>query len=218
LIHGAGIARKLTQAWELFSKLHRRNLCPDVGAYNAMISALVRCRQVGSALDLMKEMEENLIEPDGLTYHTLFYSLMKSNGIEGIKGLYEKIMTENFVPKTRTVVMLMKFFCGNYHVYLGLSLWEYTMDKGLCPHEHALALLVTGLCSNGRVKETLECAKQMLSRGRHMSKPVFNMLERYLREAGEVVELIKLDEMIRKLSSVYPPSRIHAFGLASSII
>jgi len=204
LIHGAGIARNLTRAWELFGELNARNLCPDVGAYNAMISVLVRCRQVGSALDLMKEMEEKHIEIDGLTYHTLFYGLMKSNGIEGIKGLYEKMVTENFVPKTRTVVMLMKFFCGNYHVYLGLSLWEYTMDKGLCPHEHALALLVTGLCSNGRVKETLECAKQMLSRGRHMSKPVFNMLERYLREAGEVVELIKPDEMISKLSSVYP--------------
>jgi len=92
------------------------------------------------------------------------------------------------------------------------------MVKGLCPHEHALALLVTGLCSNGRVKEAFECAKQMLSRGRHMGKPVFYMLERYLREAGEVEKLTKLNEMISKLASVYPPSRIHAFGLASSII
>lgn len=218
LIHGAGIARNLTRAWELFSELDTRNLCPDVGAYNAMISVLVRCRQVGSALDLMKEMEEKHIEPDGLTYHTLFYGLMKSNGIEGIKGLYEKMVSENLIPKTRTVVMLMKFFCGNHHVDRGLSLWKYMMDKGLCPHEHALALLVTALCSNGKVKEAFECANQMLSRGRHMGKPVFYMLERYLREAGEVEKLRKLDEMISKLASLYQPSRVHAFGLSSSVI
>lgn len=92
------------------------------------------------------------------------------------------------------------------------------MEKGLCPHEHALALLVTGLCSHGRVREAFECAEQMLSRGRHMSKPVFHMLERYLNEVGEVEKLRKLDEMIRKLGSVYPPSRGHAFGLSSSLI
>lgn len=216
LIHGAGIARNVTRAWELFNELPVRNICPDIGVYNAMISSLVKCRQVDSAVNLMIEMEEKYIEPDGMTYHTLFYGLMKSKGIEGIRELYQKMVNDGFIPKTRTVVMLMKFFCGNRHVDLGLNLWEYSMEKGSCPHDHALALLVTGLCSQGRVQEAFECAKQMLSRGRHMSKPVFHMLERFLQEAGEVDKLRKLDEMIRKLSSVYPPSRGHAHGLSAS--
>lgn len=216
LIHGAGVAKNVTRAWELFNDLPTRKLCPDVGAYNAMISVLLKCRQVESAITLMNEMEEKHIAPDGITFHTLFHGLMKSDGIDAVKGLYEKMVMQNFVPETRTVVMLMKFFCGNRHLELGLNLWGYLMEKGSCPHDHALALLVTSLCSHGRVEEAFECSKQMLNRGRHMGKPVFHMLERFLREAGEIDKLRNLDEMIRKLGSVYPPSRGHAIGLSTS--
>ncbi|KAH9608174.1 hypothetical protein KSS87_013268 [Heliosperma pusillum] len=217
LIHGAGIAKNVTKAWELFNELPSRNLIPDVGAYNAMISVLVRCRDIESAVILMNHMEEKHITPDGLTYHTLFYGLMKSKGIEGVTSLYQKMTENKFVPKTRTVVMLMKFFCGNDHVDLGLKLWEYLMEKGCCPHDHALALLVTGLCARGRVEEGFECAKQMLSRGRHMSEPVFHMLQRFLQESGEVDKLRDLDEAIRKLTSVYSPSKGHALGLSVAL-
>ncbi|KAL9227194.1 hypothetical protein vseg_002917 [Gypsophila vaccaria] len=217
LIHGAGIAKNGTRAWEFFNELTIRNLVPDVGAYNAMISVLVGSRDIDSAVTLMNQMEEKHIAPDGLTYHTLFYGLMKSKGIEGVTGLYEKMTSNNFVPMTRTVVMLMKFFCNNNHVDLGLKLWEYMMEKGSCPHDHALALLVTGLCSRGRVQDAFECAKQMLSRGRHMSESVFHMLQRFLEEAGEADKLRELDENIRKLSSVYSPSKGHAFGISAAL-
>lgn len=217
LIHGAGIARNLTRAWELFNELPTRKLCPDVGAYNAMISVLVRCRKVESAIDLMNGMEEECIAPDGITYHTLFHGLMKSGGIEAVRGFYQKMVMKNFVPETRTTVMLMKFFCGSRHVDLGLNLWNYLMEKGSCPHDHALALLVTSLCSHGQVQEAFECAKQILNRGRHMGEPVFHTLERFLREAGEIDKIRNLDEMIRKLGTVYPPSRGHAHGLSTSL-
>ncbi|KAK9699654.1 hypothetical protein RND81_08G187500 [Saponaria officinalis] len=217
LIHGAGIARNLTRAWELFNELPTRNLIPDVEAYNAMISVLVRCRDIDSAITLMNQMEEKYIAPDGLTYHTLFHGLMKFKGIEGVILLYEKMISNNFVPKTRTVVMLMKLFCGYNNVDLGLKLWEYLMEKGHCPHDHALALLVTGLCSRGRVLDAFECAKQMLNRGRHMSEPVFHMLERFLQEAGEVDKLRELDESIRKLNSVCSPSKGHALGISIAL-
>lgn len=215
LIHGAGIARNVTRAWELFNNLSTRMLYPDVGAYNAMISVLVKCRQVDSAVNLMNEMIEKDMTPDGITYHTLFHGLMKSDGIEAVRGLYEKMVLQNFVPDTRTAVMLMKFFCGNRHVDLGLNLWDYLMEKGSCPHDHALALLVTSLCSHGRVQEAFECAKQMLNRGRHIGIPVFHMLDRFLREAGHVDKLRNLTEMIRKLGSIYPQSRGHSFGLST---
>ncbi|KNA22390.1 hypothetical protein SOVF_034390 [Spinacia oleracea] len=215
LIHGAGVARNVTRAWELFNELPTRKLCPDAGAYNAMISVLVKCRQVEYAINLVNEMEEKHISPDGITYHTMFHGLMKSNGIEAVRGFYEKMVMQNFVPETRTVVMLMKFFCGNRYLDLGLNLWGYLLEKGSCPHDHALALLVTSLCSHGRVQEAFDCAKQMLNRGRHMGKPVFHMLERFLREAGEIEKLKNLDEMIRKLGTAYPPSRGHALGLST---
>lgn len=216
LIHGAGVARNISRARELFNELSTRNLQPDTGVYNALMSSLIRCREVQSALVLMDEMEEKGIGHDSMTYHTMFIGLMKSNGIEGVSELYHKMIRKNFVPQARTVVMLMKWFCQNQQLDTSLGLWAYLMDRGYCPHSHVLDLLVTGLCSHGRVKEAVECAKQMLGRGRPMSEGVFRMLERHLVEAGESEILWKLDKMIKKLQTVLPPSRGHATGLADS--
>uniref|UniRef100_A0A5B7B523 Pentatricopeptide repeat-containing protein n=1 Tax=Davidia involucrata TaxID=16924 RepID=A0A5B7B523_DAVIN len=207
LIHGAGIARNTTKARQLFNEISMRNLRPDIGAYNALMSSLIRSRDVKSAAGLMDEMEKKSIGHDNVTYHTMFLGLMKTTGIDGVSELYQKMIERNFVPKTRTVVMLMKFFCENSRLDLGLNLWEYLVERGHCPHGHALDLLVTALCSRGRVQEAFECSKQMLERGRHMSEAVFRLLERFFLQAGDVDKLTKLEQMIKKLRTVLPPSR-----------
>ncbi|XP_028802684.1 pentatricopeptide repeat-containing protein At3g61360 [Neltuma alba] len=216
LIHGAGLVRNLSKAWQLFNEIHLRNLVADTGAYNALISSLVKSKDIKSALSLMDEMIERHIEHDSVTYHTIFFGLMRSNDIGGLIEFYHKMTERNFVPKTRTVVMLMKYFCQNSRLDLSLTLWQYLLDQGYCPHAHALDLLVTGLCSRGMLQEAFECCKQMLGRGRHMSESSFLMLERFLIQAGDVDKLRKLDQMIKKLETILPPSRGHAKGISSS--
>ncbi|CAK9145101.1 unnamed protein product [Ilex paraguariensis] len=49
LIHGAGVARNTTKAKELFNEICMRNLLPDIGAYNALMSSLIRSRDMKSA-------------------------------------------------------------------------------------------------------------------------------------------------------------------------
>ncbi|KAK7258147.1 hypothetical protein RIF29_32632 [Crotalaria pallida] len=216
LIHGAGLIRNIGKARQLFSEeIPFRNLVADTGAYNALISSLVRLRDIESALSLMDEMVEKQIELDGVTYHTLFSGLIRSKGgVEGVTELYQKMTSRNFVPKTRTVVMLMKYFCQNCRLDLGLGLWKYLVEKGYCPHAHALDLLVTGLCSRGLVQEAFECSKQMLLRGRQMSAAAFLMLERFLLKSRDMDKLKELDQMTKKLQSVLPPSRGHAIGIS----
>ncbi|EOY26249.1 Pentatricopeptide repeat-containing protein, putative [Theobroma cacao] len=212
LIHGAGVARNMPKAKQLFDEIPKRNLQPDVGAYNALISSLIRSRDIKSAIELMDEMERKQIEHDGLTYHTMFLGMMKLSGIEGVCELYYKMTERNFIPKTPTVVMLMKYFCENQNLDLGLNLWDYLVEKGYCPHSHALDLLVTGLCSRGRLPEAFVCCKQMLERGRHMSESVYRMMQRFLKQYDEMDKLMDLDRMIMKLQSVLPSSRGQAIG------
>ena len=205
LIHGAGLVRNIHQARQLFDEMPKRNLKPDIGAYNAMISSLIRCRDLNAAMELMDEMEEKRIGHDNVTYHTMFFGLMKSSGLDGVCKLYDRMIEGKFVPKTRTVVMLMKFFCVNCQVDLGLNLWGYLIDRGFCPHGHALDLLVTGLCSRGRWEEAFECSKQMLVRRRQVSDASYRMLQRYLVQANANEKLEDLDRMIKNLQAVLPP-------------
>ncbi|KDP20163.1 hypothetical protein JCGZ_00024 [Jatropha curcas] len=216
LIHGAGVSRNIIKARQLFNEICRRKLHPDTGAYNALISSLIRCREMKSAMRLMDEMEEKCIGHDSVTYHTIFLGLMKQNDIEGVCELYGKMIERNFVPKTRTVVMLMKFFCVNSRIDLGLGFWQYLLEKGYCPHGHALDLLVTGLCSRGRSQEAFECSKQYLETGMRLSEAVYRMLERVLLKSNKADKLGELNQMIEKLQSVLPPSKGHAFAYSCS--
>ncbi|KAJ8760520.1 hypothetical protein K2173_015187 [Erythroxylum novogranatense] len=215
LIHGAGIARNIQKARQLFEEIPKRNLQPDIGAYNALISALVKCREVGSAMSLMNEMEHKQIDLDSVTYHTVFFALMKSSGLKGIHDLYCRMVERNFIPRTRTVVMLMKVFCTNNQLDMGLNLWGYLIEKGCCPHSHVLDLLVTGLCSRGRWQEAFECSKQYLERGMHMSETVYRIFEQILCQSAKTDMLSELNQMIKKLHSVLPPSRGHAIECPS---
>ncbi|CAL5332034.1 unnamed protein product [Camellia sinensis] len=177
LIHGTGVARNIAKARELFEEIPMRNLRPDTGAYNALLSSLVRCKDVESATSLMDEMEEKGIGHDNITYHTMFFGLMKSKNLDFVSELFDNMKKKNFVPKTRTV--------------------GYLLERGHCPHGHALDLLATSLCSHGKVQEAFECSKQMLERGRHVSEAVFRMLERFLLQAGDMEKSRTLDVMIK---------------------
>jgi hypothetical protein len=111
---------------------------------------------------------------------------------------------------------LMKILCENRELDLGLNFWCYLVEKGYCPHGHALDLLVTGLCSSGRVQEAFDCSKQVLERGRHISESMSQMLGRFLLQRGEMDKLSTLNQMIKKLQDILPLSIRRAFGVAAS--
>ncbi|KAI5654427.1 hypothetical protein M9H77_31614 [Catharanthus roseus] len=211
LIHGAGIARNVIKARQLFDEISRRGLHADTGAYNALMNSLIRCRDLNSAAALFNEMEEKNLQLDNVTYHTVFWGLMRSKSTDAVSDFYQKMIDRKFVPKTRTVVALMKFFCENRRLDFGLNLWNYIVKKGQCPHCHALDILVTGLCSRGRVEEAFECSRQMLERGRNVSELTFRMLETYLLQTGEMDRLQKLGNLRTGLHAILPPSE-HATG------
>ena len=182
-----------------------RNLRPDTGAYNAFMSSLIRCKDLKSAAALMDEMEEKQIGHDYMTYHNIFFGMIRRADFEGVFWVYDKMVERKVVPKTRTVVMLMKFFCENSRIDLGLRFWRYLVEKGYCPHGHALELLLTGLCSRGLTEEAFGCSKQVLERGRHLSESAFRMIESLLLRDGEDDKLASLNEMMKKLRTHLPP-------------
>ncbi|CAN8254050.1 unnamed protein product [Cochlearia groenlandica] len=206
LIHGAGVAKNKIKARQLFDEIPERGLTPDCGAYNASMSSLMKCGDVSGAMQVMKEMEEKGIEPDSVTFHSMFIGMMKSKefGFKGVCEFYYKMKERSLVPKTPTVVMLMKLFCHNGEVNLGLDLWKYMLEKGYCPHGHALDLLTTALCARRRANDAFECSRQTVDRGRCVSEPVFRMLQTSLSSRDEVEKLEELKRKIQKLHSFLP--------------
>jgi pentatricopeptide repeat protein len=180
LIHGAGIVQNPLEARKLFDEMGKRGLTPDRGAYNALMGAYVRARDMKSAMAVMEEMEMKEIGADDVSYNTLFCGLKRANDLDGIWRLYLKMVETNFLPRTRTIMLLMKTFCEKGHPDLGLEMWDYLISKGCCPHVHALDLLLTALCRKGAVKEAYQCFKDVVESARAPSERAFKVLERFL--------------------------------------
>lgn len=206
LIHGAGVVRNSVRAHELLDEMLRRGLSPDVAVYNALLSSFLRCRDLNSAMQLMCEMEEKGIGLDDVSYYTMFCALKRFGEIDKVYNLYGKMVDRNFVPKMRTVVLLMNCFCEDSRPEMGLKLWEYMVDKGFCPHGHALDLLVTSMCCKGRVEDAYKCFKQLTERGRCPPERSFRVLEGFLVRRKDTEKIEELCKMMKGLQSLVPQS------------
>lgn len=207
LIHGAGIVQNPLAARKLFDEMGERGLTPDRGAYNALMGVYVRARDMRSAMEVMEDMEMKEIDPDDVSYNTLFCGLKRTNDLDGIWKLYRKMVQTNFLPRTRTTMILMKTFCENGRPDLGLQMWDYLVSKGCCPHVHALDLLVTALCCKGAVQEAYRCFKDVVERARAPSERAFRVLERFLVKEKDM-------EKVNEISCIMKD--LHASRLVSS--
>ncbi|KAJ3696223.1 hypothetical protein LUZ60_001600 [Juncus effusus] len=201
LIHGAGIVKNPIAARNLFDEMSQRGLNLDRGAYNALMAAYVRSKDMRSAMSVMQEMENQNLGLDDVSYNTLFCGLKRCNNLEGIWKLYKKMVGTEFLPRTRTVIILMKTFCENQRPDLGLEMWDYLVSKGCLPHKHALDLLVTGLCCRGAVSEAYRCVKQVLDSGRVPSERAFRVLETIVKH--NVLFLLILSIIIKLYNEMF---------------
>ncbi|XP_072953212.1 pentatricopeptide repeat-containing protein At3g61360 [Typha angustifolia] len=206
LIFGAGIVKNPSRARRLFDEIHERGLSPDKGAYNALMGAYVRAKDLVSGMALLDEMEEKGIGVDDVSYNTLFCGLKRIGHLEEFWKLYQRMIDQGFMPRTRTVMLLMKTFCENKRPDLGLELWDYLIGKGCCPHRHALDLLVTSLCCRGGLAEAYRCFQQMIDRGRVPSERAFRILEGFLEQMQEMEKVEELSQMWKTLQRLEDPS------------
>ncbi|XP_078176402.1 tetratricopeptide repeat (TPR)-like superfamily protein [Carex rostrata] len=205
LIHGAGLVKNPLAARKLFDELSERGLTPDKGVYNALMGAYVRASDMRSAVEVMEEMELKEIDADDVSYNTIFCGLKRTNDLDGIWKLYQKMVQTDFLPRTRTIMVLMKTFCENGRPDLGLKMWDYLVSKGCCPHVHALDLLVTALCCRGAVHEAYRCFKDVVERARAPSERAFKVLKGFLvkeKDMEKVNEISCVMEDLRASNSV----------------
>nr|GEU60829.1 pentatricopeptide repeat-containing protein At3g61360 [Tanacetum cinerariifolium] len=90
----------------------------------------------------------------------------------------------------------------------------YLIERGYCPHSHAVDVLSKSLCSDWWIKEAFQCGLQILEKGRYIRKTGFHVLERCLIEIGDDAKLKELNKMIKKLQISVPVSKDHAMGIS----
>jgi pentatricopeptide repeat protein len=197
LIYGAGIVRNAARARALFDEMEKWGVTPDRGAHNALMGVYVRVRDLQSAMAVMSDMERKGIGLDDVSYNTMLCGFQRVGDLEGIWKVYSKMVSSGFMPRTRTTMLLMKVFCENGRPDLGLELWDYLMGRGCVPHQHALDILVTGLCCRGVVAEAYRCFREIIETGMAPTERAFTVLEGFLRRKREHGKVEEIRQMMK---------------------
>ncbi|XP_050385659.1 pentatricopeptide repeat-containing protein At3g61360 isoform X2 [Argentina anserina] len=182
----------------LFEEMERANLSPSLETITTLIHGAGFVRNPIKARQLFDEIHVRNMRPDTGAYNALISSLIRCKDVQSAVALMND-MDEKHIKHDHMTYHTM--FSGLMRTS-GLQLWGYLVEKGYCPHGHALDLLLTALCSHSRVVEAFECSLQMLERGRHMSEASFLTLENFLLQAGEMDKLSKLKQMRQKLHNL----------------
>lgn len=216
LIHGLGIVRDIDRARKLFDEMIINGHGPDTTAYNALISCFCKSGRVKDGLILMKEMEEKGVGCDNMTYHTILYAFQELQNEEEVCELFVRMISQDWVPRVSTAVMLMKFFCSSGLHDMAIKLWNYVIKKGSCPHGHVSNMLITELCYSGKLHEAYSCFKEILEKGLHPYRQSVTVLQRFFKESRRVEQLSELTEMMKQIQSCLPASKEYISDVSTS--
>lgn len=144
-----GKSRQLSRAFDLFYKMQRHGIEPNVVTYNALISGCSRNNEPDLALEIFEEMQYCGLQPDKFTYASLIDSRAKTGDVESAFEIAE-LMDRNGVAKDQTIYSALMEACSRaQQLERALLVYEKMKRKGIWPNLVTFAVLLD-CCANAR--------------------------------------------------------------------
>ncbi|KAH8973473.1 hypothetical protein BDL97_01G050500 [Sphagnum fallax] len=147
----------MEDAWRVFSKIPS----PHVVSWNAMISGYVRCGQGQNALELFRKMQQEGVQPDGITFVGVLNACASVVALEEGRQAHEKIIQSGceldvFVGNS-LIDMYVK--CGSME-----DAWR-VFNKMPSHDVVSWSAMLLGLVKQGQGQYALELFQQMQQEG-----------------------------------------------------
>ncbi|KAI3669346.1 hypothetical protein L6452_40579 [Arctium lappa] len=143
-------ARKLDGAMEFMQKTRNRELVvhyvPDVFRYNTLILRLLRENKLEEVCDLVIEMRENNIPPDGLTMNIVLCFFCKAGMVDVALNLYDSRGELGLSPSSMAFNYLMNTLCGDGRVVDAYRIFKNLIKQGYFPGKTTFSILADALC------------------------------------------------------------------------
>lgn len=144
-----GKSRQLGRAFDLFYKMQRDGMEPNIVTYNAMISGCARNNEPDLAMDVFREMQASGFQPDKFTYASLIDSRAKSGDIEGAFEI-ANLMDKADVAKDQTIYCALMEACSRTkQLERALLVYEDMKRRSVWPNLVTFAVLLD-CCANVR--------------------------------------------------------------------
>eukprot|EP00854_Cymbomonas_tetramitiformis_P006927 gene6927-8263_t len=201
LINGYGRNGDLEGAERWLRKMGE-DLPPDIGAYNALMSAYRAQRDLDGMLGCLDTMLENGVQSDEITFNILMDAFGKQEKIEEAEQVLEHMKAANIVPSKYTYTSLM----GSHSKYGAVSrvvgLLQEMQGSNLKPTSFAYVPIIHALCRLGQLKKAMRVFNQMRADGIRPNVFVYAIMLHHLT-AHSALEL--MDELLRDMAEELDP-------------
>ncbi|XP_039113977.1 pentatricopeptide repeat-containing protein At1g55890, mitochondrial-like [Dioscorea cayenensis subsp. rotundata] len=168
------------------------SIVPNAISYNILILALCEKGDPHAALDALKLMEKNEMEPNLITFNTLlngFYS--KSFFLDGEK-VWEKMKDKNIDPDIRSYNAKLRGLVLQGRTMEAVELIGKLNDLGSKPDIFSFNAVIKGYLKDGKLEEAKKVYSELMKNDCAPNRWTFEMLIPELYEAGELDMALKL--------------------------
>lgn len=188
--------RKFGEAIVLFKKTGTKPCVMDVGCYNNIIGKL--CAEdgwVSEAEKLFDEMPTKSVNPDVATYGFLIDGYLRDGKVDDVLRLFGKMVGEaGLKADVGFCNKVLDGLVANDRIGEAVEIYGKMAERELKPDLRTYEILVTGLCKEGRLDQSLRLLREMVTNGVVASSTIREVALDAFGKAGRSTEVESLFE------------------------
>ncbi|CDY40885.1 hypothetical protein HID58_047622 [Brassica napus] len=180
-------AQKVDEAVYAFNVMEKYDLAQNLAAFNGLLSALCKSKNVRKAQEIfetmrervLKEMKSKGVTPNSKTCNIILRHLIECGEKDEAFDVFRK-MIRVCEPDADTYTMMIKMFCEKKEMETANKVWRRMRKKGVFPSMHTFAVLINGLCEEGDTQRACVLLEEMIEMGIRPSGVTFGRLRQLL--------------------------------------
>lgn len=190
--------KKVKEAVYTFDTMEKFGVPADLEAFNSLLSALCKCKNVRTAQEIFDRMKVRF-KPDLKTYSILLQGWGNEPNLTKARAIFNEMSDRGCEPDMVAYALLMNALCKGGQVEEALALIDTMKTRGSNPNTYIYSILIHTYGAEKRIDDAVGAFTAMEESGCEPDTPTYNALigafcnVRKFNEAYTV-----LDEMVRK--------------------
>lgn len=168
-------AQKVDEAIYTFNVMEKYNISPNLAAFNGLLSALCKSRNVRKAQEIFNTMKDRFV-PDQKTYSILIEGWGRDPNLPKAREIYREMVNDGCRPDIVTYGIMIDILCKAGRVDEAIDIIK-DMDSNSCqPTTFIYSILVHTYGIENRIEDAVDTFLQMEKNGVRADVAVYNAL------------------------------------------
>lgn len=168
-------AQKVEEAIYTFNVMEKYNVSPNLPAFNGLLSALCKSRNVRKAQEIFDNMKHKFI-PDEKTYSILIEGWGRDPNLPKAREIYKEMVNDGCRPDIVTYGIMVDILCKTGRVDEAIEIIKDMEGSGCRPTSFIYSILVHTYGIENRIEDAVDTFLEMERKGIRADVAIYNAL------------------------------------------